>query len=79
MTSDKKWDPRKFDLDCPIRNHDLDTDPLCNRGDSNHSIIGECIGNRLVVDDDDSSLEDFISGETFEDASEHTPPEVPTQ
>ena len=70
MTSDKKWDPQKFDLDYTVRNHDLDTDPLYNRGDPNYSILGEYIGNRMVVIDDDSSLEDFIYGEILEDASE---------
>ena len=79
MSNDRKWDPRKFDLDYPIGSNDHDTDLLHDRRDPHYTILGEYIGHKTTIDDDDSSLEDFISGEIFEDASAQPTPDLPSQ
>ena len=54
-------------------------DLLSDRRDQDHNIFGEYLGHRTTLDNDDTSLDDFILGEIFEDASEHPLPVIPDQ
>ena len=72
MTSDKIWDPRKFDIDASEQSANLPMLAGCRLTD--YDMEGESI--RALHDvniEDDSSLEDFVSGELFEDAHDQPP------
>lgn len=66
MTSDKIWDPLQFDLD---GNTDIGNLPiLIDWRLEDYNLRGEHIrATHDDVDDDDSSLEDFVSSKLFED------------
>ena len=68
MTSDKIWDPRQFDIEIDVNTTTLPS--LRDRRPDGYDLQGEYIGavHDIKDDDDEASLEDFVSGELFEDA-----------
>ena len=77
MTSDKIWDQRKFDIDASEQNTNLPMLVNCRLTD--YDMQGEYIGALYDFQtEDDSSLEDFISGEIFKDAYDQ-PSDIPQE
>ena len=65
MTSDAIWDPRIYDSDSNTQSFP----DLSYRRHSDYDLQGQHIGSaHISIDEDKQSLEDFVSGEIFEDA-----------